>query len=167
MKLDLFETHDRYQHFTKQNFSISECVQDIINQRPFGSHPFYIFAHPRTEDNDASKKRLIWQPRLTKPIPQTNSMLFKVHPGTDQVKIIWMIPDRHLWPQYTKGLVTESSIVTDSIRDFQYNRRKLEARDPDDLTDEQINNIYKELSQIAKAKRATSEASKSSLIVLD
>lgn len=164
MKINRLETHDRYLHFTKQNFSISECVQDIINQRPFGPHPFYIFAHPRTDD-DGVTKRLIWQPRLTKPVPQTNSMLFKVHPGKDIVKIIWMIPDQSLWTQYERGLVSESSIVAESIIDFRFNRKKLEAKDPEDLTDEQINAIYKELSQMAKAKQATSAASKFSLIL--
>ena len=66
MKLNRLETHDRYQHLTKQSFDIAECCQDLINQRPFGDHPFYIFAHPRTEE-DGVTKRLIWQPRLTKP----------------------------------------------------------------------------------------------------
>ncbi len=121
MKLNLFEAHDRFQHLTKQNFSIGECCQDLINQRPFGNHPFYIFAHARTDD-DGVTKRLIWQPRLTRPKPQSNSMLFKGYPGTDNVKVIWIIPDRNLWGQYKKGNVTESSIVEQSIYNFRFNR---------------------------------------------
>lgn len=161
MKLNLFETHDRYEHFTKQNFEIADCVQDLINQRPFGSHPFYIFGHPRTDD-DGVTKRLIWQPRLTKPTPQTNSMLFKVYPGTDIVKILWMIPDRAMWSQYKRGNVTENKLVVDSIREFQHNREQMAQPEADDLPDDKIDAIYKELAAEARAKKA-----KAGLITLE
>lgn len=152
MKLDRLETHDRYKHFTSQNFSIEECCQDMINKRPFGDHAFYIFAHSRTDD-DGFNKRLIWQPRLTKPKAQTNSMLFKAFPGTDEIKVLWIIPSRELWPQYEKGKVTESNIVTKSIDDFQHRLDELERPDTDDLSDAAIDAIYKNLSQSAKTKK--------------
>lgn len=153
MKLNKLETHDRLEHFTKQDFSIADCCQDLINQRPFGNHPFYIFAHTRTEE-DGATKRLIWQPRLTKPKAQTNSMLFKAYPGTDNIKIIWMIPARELWGQYDKGLMLENSLVAKFIHDFENNRYKLEAKEPDDLDDSQIDKIYKEISMMSKAKKS-------------
>ncbi len=149
MKINPLDAHDRYTHFTKQSFSISECVQDLINQKPFGNHPFYIFAHSRTED-DGVKKRIIWQPRLTKPTSQTNSMLFKAYPGSEDVKIIWMIPPRELWGQYEKGKVTENEICLNSIRDFLHNRSRLDAPEDDDLSDETINEIYKDMSTQAR-----------------
>jgi len=154
MKINILDAHDRYQYFTKQSFSIAECCQDIINKQPFGNIPFYIFAHARTED-DGVNKRLIWQPRLTKPKAQTNSMLFKVYPGSDEVKVLWMIPARELWGQYGKGLVTENKTVTESIDNFKNHRAKLEAKDPDDLQDYQIDDIYRQLSQQAKIKPKT------------
>lgn len=153
MKLNRLETHDRYEHFTKQNFDIGECCQDLINQRPFGDHPFYIFAHTRTDD-DGVTKRLIWQPRLTKPKAQSNSMLFKAYPGSDNIKIIWMIPDRALWGQYNIGLLTENQLVAESIHDFQFQRSKLERIEDDDMTDEQIDKVYKEISFNAKQAKA-------------
>lgn len=146
MKINRLDAHDRYQHLTKQGFDIGECCQDLIDKRPFGEHAFYIFAHARTEE-DGSTKRLIWQPRLTKPKAQTNSMLFKAYPGKDTLKVIWMIPARELWGQFAKGLLTSSKVVSDSIWDFQHNRIKLEEMDSDDMTDEQIDQIYKDLSQ--------------------
>jgi hypothetical protein len=149
MKLNRLDAHDRYQHLTKQSFDIGECCQDLINQRPFGDHPFYIFAHARTEE-DGATKRLIWQPRLTKPKAQTNSMLFKAYPGSDVLNVIWMIPARELWGQYDKGLLTANKTVSDSIHDFQFNRNKLEEREEDDMTDEQVDQVYKELSSNAK-----------------
>lgn len=149
MKLDLLETHDRYQHFTKQNFDIGECCQDLINQRPFGDHAFYIFVHSRT-DEDGFTKRLIWQPRLTKPKAQTNSMLFKAYPGKEDVKVIWMIPSRELWDQYVQGKILENQTVLNSIYDFQHNRDRLEANEDDDLTDDQIDVIYRQISMASK-----------------
>ena len=149
MKLNRLETHDRYQYFTKQSFNIAECCQNLIDQRPFGNIPFYIFAHSRTDD-DGVTKRLIWQPRLTKPKAQTNSMLFKAYPGTDNVKIIWMIPARELWKQYQIGNITQNKTVLDSIHAFQHKREELEAKESDDLTDEQIDSIYRNIAMNAK-----------------
>lgn len=149
MKLNRLETHDRFKHFTSQNFNIAECVQDVIKQMPFGNHPFYIFAHTRTDD-DGVTKRMIWQPRLTKPKSQSNSMLFKVCPGTDIIEIIWIIPDRTLWDQYKQGNVTENDIVRQSIHDFIHSREKLDQKDPKDLSDEQIDQIYRQISKSSK-----------------
>ena len=153
MKIDRLETHDRLEQFQKQSLDISECCKNLIDQRPFGNHPFYIFAHARTEEDGVSK-RLIWQPRLTKPLAQTNSMLFKAYPGSDDVKVIWMIPAREMWSQYEKDKITESDVVIQSIDDFEHNRNRLEAREDDDLSDEAIDSIYKSLGQQAKFEKS-------------
>lgn len=145
MKINILDAHDRLKHFTKQNFDIGECCQDLINKRPFGNYPFYIFAHARTDD-DGVRKRLIWQPRLTKPKAQTNSMLFKAYPGTDIVKVIWMIPSPEMWDQFQKGLLLENKIVSESIYNFKYFKDKLEANESDDFSDEKIDAIYSEIS---------------------
>lgn len=151
MKISRLETHDRYNFFTKQNFSISECCQNLIDQRPYGEHAFYIFVHARTHE-DGLTKRLIWQPRLTKPKSQSNSMLFKAYPGTDIIKVIWMIPAIELWGQYKKGNVTANQTIVDSIDTFRYRRYELERKEDDDLSDEKIDQIYKEISQQTKYK---------------
>jgi hypothetical protein len=152
MKVNILDAHDRYKYFTKQQFDIAECCQNLINQRPFGNHPFYIFAHARTDD-DGVTKRLIWQPRLTKPKAQTNSMLFKAYPGSDVIKVIWMIPARELWEQFEKGKMTENKTVWESIYNFQHHRDKLEAQEEDDLSDEKIDAIYKEISAQMSGKK--------------
>ncbi len=169
MKIDRLETHDRFEHFTKQDFDISRNCQNIIDKRPFGNNPFYIFAHTRTIGYDEKcklfttgryetfgtipEKKLIWQPRLTKPKAQSNSMLFKAYPGTDTVKVIWMIPAKELWGQYKKENVTGNEIVFQSIHDYTHNKEKLEERETDDLSDFQIDAIYREMSTGAKYKR--------------
>jgi hypothetical protein len=169
LKINRLETHDRLQHLTKQKDDISQYCQSIINQRPFGDRPFYIFAHKREiglderfslftsgmypDLRDVPTHRMIWQPRLTKPKAQTNSMLFKGYPGTDVVKIIWMIPERELWEQYKKGNMTQCEIVVDCIDKFQNDRASLEQPDQDDPRDEEINSTYTGISQEAKWKR--------------
>jgi hypothetical protein len=149
MKINPLDAHDRLGHFQKQGLDISQCCQDLVNKKPFGDVPFYIFAHARTAEDGVSKI-IIWQPRLTKPQPQTNSMLFKAYPPTDKIKIIWMIPAREMWDQFKKGNLTESQIVSESIHDFIHNRNKLGAAEADDLSDEQIDLIY---TQIAMSKK--------------
>lgn len=159
MKLNILDAHDRFKKFTNQGFDIGECCQNLIDQRPYGDHPFYIFAHTRTED-DAATKRLIWQPRLTKPSPQTNSMLFKATPGTDVIRVIWMIPARELWGNFAKSMLTENKLISESIHDFQFNRERLEAKELDDLSEEAINRIYLEIASDANRRRSLEEAIK-------
>lgn len=169
MKINRLETHDRLLHFNKQKDDIGMCCQNIINQRPFGDRPFYIFAHKREIGMDEKfslfssgqfatieeipSARIIWQPRLTKPKAQTNSMLFKGYPGSDMVKILWIIPAPELWDQYKKGNMTESPIVAESIDKFQNDRASLEAPEADDASEAEINSLYKEISWEAKKEK--------------
>lgn len=152
MKITTGETHDRLQHFKKQSFDIAECCQDLVNQRPFGNSAFYIFAHTRT-DEDGVTKRLIWQPRLTKPRAQTNSMLFKAYPQNDNIKVIWIIPPMETWKQFEKGKVTEDSQIYQSIQAFVNDKENLEAREDDDLTDAQIDGVYRNIARAGKTKK--------------
>lgn len=168
MKINRLDAHDRLQHLTSQEMDISACCQDIINQRPFGNHPFYIFAHARTLGwdervklfmsgvysslEDVPSKTMIWQPRLTKPAAQSNSMLFKAYPGTDVLKVLWIIPDEALWGQYDKGKVTENQTVVESIYAFKTNKKKLEEKEDDDLDDKTIDSIYREIVRSKKSK---------------
>lgn len=152
VKINRLDAHDRFTHLTRKDHSIADCCQNLVDHAPFGNRPFYIFAHARTDDN-GSDTRLIWQPRLTRPKAQTNSMLFKAHPGTDVINVIWMIPKKELWPQYQKGKMTQNETVCNSIRDFLYNREKLEQADKDDPSDEEVSAIYVALSQDAKRNK--------------
>lgn len=145
-KVDRLDAHDRYENVISKDFDIGACCEEMVKSEPFGSIPFYIFVHGR-KDEDGSTTRLIWQPRLTRPLPQTNSMLFKGYPGTDIIKIIWMIPAREMWPQYEKGKITHSEIVLESIHNFVHNRGILEQKEEDDLSDEEIDAIYREVSK--------------------
>jgi len=180
MKINLLETHDRLLEFNRQADYISKGCQNCIENRPpeFGFHPFYIWAHKRVKElderiadynkdiqrsivdisymrkysklEDVPTARLIWVPRLTKPKAEENSMLFKAYPPGDNIRVIWMIPDRALWGQYDKGDVIENQTVYDSIRDFLTNKEKLEIKEDDDLSDHIVDSIYKEIANNKK-----------------
>lgn len=147
MKLDRLETHDRLEHFIKEQAqSIWKGADDCLKKNSDSlkiqekSHYIYLFAHPRTAD-DGVNKRLLWQPRLIKPAAQTNSYLFRAQSNTDIVEVCWIIPPRELWGQYDKGQVCESNWAAWSIMQFVNNRGELEKPFADDFTDEQVKNI--------------------------
>lgn len=152
--LNRLETHDRLLEFMKGDDYISKGCEDCIKNRPeeFGNIPFYIFAHPRTDD-DGFTKRLIWAPRLTKPKAQTNSMLFKVYPP-DNIRIIWMIPPREMWDTYKPGQITHSNTIWESITSFETARETLERPENDDLPEEKIQNLYLEIAKNAKYRKS-------------
>jgi hypothetical protein len=170
MKLDRLETHDRLLELQKQADNISQGCQDCINARPkeFGSHPFYIFAHKRELGvdekfsimmnggyrgmGDVPTHRLIWVPRLKKPSAQTNSMLFKYYPSEDLINVLWIIPAPELWDQYSEDKMCENKVVMESIHMFKTDKLKLEQDEKDDLSDKEIEKIYKQIATTKKKK---------------
>lgn len=153
MKLNRLETHDRLLHLKKdQALNVSEGAEDCLKKNPLSiglqqySPYIYLFAHPRTADDGVNKK-MYWQPRLTKPIAQTNSYLFRAISNTDQIEVCWLLPPREHWTQYKKGNVTEHDLVLWSIQQFQTNRESLEKPYPDDLSDDQCMNIYRKVAK--------------------
>lgn len=151
MKIDRLETHDRLQHLQKdQAGNLAQGVQDCLKTNTLSlalqehSPYIYIFAHPRTAD-DGITKRMIWQPRISRPAPQTNSYLFRAVSKSDILEICWMIPPREMWGQFGEGKVTENEIVNWSIHQFQHNRKQLEANHPDDLPEEFQKSVYRKI----------------------
>lgn len=142
MKINRLETHDRLEHFQKHQSAnvfrgAEECMKNnsLSLQLQEKSDYIYLFAHPRTDD-DGINKRLLWQPRLSKPKPQENSYLFRAMSKTDCIEICWIIPPKELWGQYSKGKVTESNFVDWSIHQFKFNRQLLETPHPKDVSEE-------------------------------
>ncbi len=176
MKISRTETHDRLDHFLKdQRDVISQGVEDCLKKNPLSlamqdkSHYVYIFAHPRTLGmdekmdlfsrggfDDFSKvpdKVMMWQPRLVRPGAQTNSYLFRAISHTDQLEICWMLPPREMWDQYKKGNLTENELVIWSIDQFTNHREKLELPLPDDLPESRVRDIYMEIAKDMSGKK--------------
>lgn len=156
MKVDRLETHDRLEHFVNDQWkNIAQGAEDCLFRNPDSlalqerSPYIYIFAHPRTHD-DGINKRLLWQPRITRPKAQTNSYLFRATSKADVLMVCWCIPPKEMWGQYRKGNVCESNIVLWSINQFQYNRQELERPDPHDLPDERAREIWLEFLKHGK-----------------
>jgi hypothetical protein len=92
-------------------------------------------------------------------------MLFKAYPGSDQVKVIWMIPDRLMWDSYKVGNITESETVLYSIDMFENHRAILDAKEEGDLTDEKANEVYRELSVEARRKKYMEKLHKQGVVL--
>jgi hypothetical protein len=171
MKLNRLETHDRLQHFVKdQSINIflgaEQCLKEnrdslaIQEKSPY----VYLFAHPRTAD-DGVNKRMLWQPRLSIPSAQTNSYLFRAISHTDIIEVVWLIPPREMWKQYDKGNVTENNEIAWSIEMFKHKRSELEKPHPDDMSEEKAWLIFKAIrNEIAQQERAKKMAATSIII---
>lgn len=151
MKINILEAHDRQKHLMKeQAINISQGVDDCLKRNPLSlalqeyAPYIYIFAHPRTMEDGATKV-MYYQPRLTKPEAQTNSYLFRFKSHSDIGEVCWLLPANELWGQHKEGNVTESEIVQWSIAQFKTNKAALEAPDPEDLSDERIKSIYRQI----------------------
>lgn len=141
---------------------ISQGCEDCLKRNPLSlalqarSPYIYIFAHPRTHD-DGLNKRLLWQPRLTKPKAQTNSYLFRAKSNTDLIELCWFLPPREMWGQFKKGNVVESEDVVWSIHQFENNREKLEKPFEDDLPEVTVKaillDIAREMDEIRRMKK--------------
>lgn len=152
MKVDRLETHDRLLHFKKdQALNIAQGAEDCLKRNPLSlaiqsrSPYVYLFAHPRTAD-DGFTKRMLWQPRLTRPKAQTNSYLFRAQSNSDVIEVCWLLPPREMWDQYSKGKVTEDDVTWWSIQMFQNRREDLEKDDPEDLSEERCKMIMRDIA---------------------
>ena len=159
MKINTFEAHDRLQHLQKDQWSIiSQGAEDCLKKNPDSltiqsKCPYiYIFAHPRTAD-DGVTKRMLWQPRISRPTPQTNSYCFRAISNSDTIEVCWLLPPREMWTQYDKGKVTESDIVAWSIEMFQHHRKTLSDPHPEDLSEEMIREKFIQARKDLKFKK--------------
>ena len=162
MKINTFETHDRLVHFKKdQEANIFQGAEDCLKHNVDSlfyqdrSPYVYLFAHPRTAD-DGFTKRMIWQPRLFKPEAQINSYLFRAISHTDIIEVCWLIPPPETWSQYKTGNVTEHETVNWCVQQFLSNKKGLEARHEDDLSEDKAKHILTELICEKRNKRMMS-----------
>lgn len=158
MKLNVLDTHDRLLELRKTVPQvISQGFEDCLKKNPDSlfyqerSPYIYIFAHPRTEP-DGSGKRMMWQPRLIKPLPETNSYCFRVISKTDTFEICWLLPAMEYWGQHRKGNVTENDVVEWSIVQYLHNRSELKKPHDKDMNEEKAKQILMELAAMKEEK---------------
>jgi hypothetical protein len=158
MKLNVLEAHDRLQHLQKDQWqNICQGAEDFLKKNSLSlalqsKSPYvYLFAHPRTADNGVDK-RLLWQPRISKPSPQTNSYLFRAVSHSDIIEVCWLLPPEEMWSQYEPGKVTESDLTMWSINQYRYHRQELARPHAEDLPDETGKRIYLDVVRSMKFK---------------
>lgn len=156
MKVNRLEAHDRLLHFKEeQAINIFVGAEDCLKRNSLSlalqarSPYIYLFAHPRTAD-DGVTKVMYWQPRLTKPEAQENSYLFRAESFTDLLECIWFLPPREVWKQFEKGKMLNSEHIGISIENFKKCRKELERPHKDDLDDDKVREIYREISLMPK-----------------
>lgn len=153
MKIERLEAHDRLLHLIKdQSEQVQKGADDCLLRNPLSlayqekSHYIYIFGHARTAD-DGVTKRLIWQPRLSKPNPESNSYLFRAKSKTDIMEVCWILPPHETWNQFKKGNVVHSNDITWSIHQYMNNFKELAKPFPDDLSENKCKTILLEIAR--------------------
>lgn len=159
MKLNVLDTHDRLKELHKTLPQVlSQGAEDCLKRNPDSlaiqaKCPYvYIFAHPRTME-DGATKRMLWQPRISKPNPEPNSYLFRAVSNTDIIEVCWLLPAMETWGQHSKKNVTESDKVTWSISMYQHCRSELKKPHPDDWSDEHGKKIFMEILHGMKGRK--------------
>ena len=147
-KLNKLETHDRKICFQKHQTDVGEFLQNIIDNKPFGNRSCYLhIIHKRSlgEDERVSLVRqgeyenvedtpvaFMWmQARLSKPEATPNTTLIKIKPGEEEIRIIWSLPEEHLWNLFQTGMFRDD-LTSRSINMYKMNKRGLEALEEDD-----------------------------------
>lgn len=131
-----------------QSAAITKGAEDCLFRNPKSlaiqerSHYVYIYGHARTADNGVDKV-IYWDPRLWKPYPEANTFLYRAKSKSDILEECWIIPEKHLWPQYKKGNITEHQTVLWSIYQFTHHPDQLAEPDPDDFPEEKAKEILR------------------------
>lgn len=126
--------------------SVEEYIQKIIASRPFGNHKFYIYSFLKNNPDNCLQKIHYHQPRLTKPQPQLNTSLYRVNPSKpEEVEVFWILPNREAIKNFKKGKIHENPIIHEFIEKYVKDKNSLWKKEEDDLTDDQIKEIYKNI----------------------
>jgi len=144
---DLFDTVQFVKEQSEKGYV--DCLQDIIGKAPFGNRHFYIFSFMKRVDDTQGIKRMIHQPRLTKPEPVPGSTLIRVHPrNPEEAKIMWTLPNEEAFGLYKQGKIFGNEFVHECVQRYLKNPMEMCRPEPGDMLEEEIYDYYKQ-----KAKR--------------
>ncbi len=130
------------------------CIQNLIQSKPFGDHKFYIFTIVKRVDDDSGVKKMYHQPRLTRPEPVPGTTLIKVDPNDPETAtIIWTLPNEENFGMYKEGKMFANSFVHECVEKYKRNAKDMAKPDPDDLSETEIREIYQSIKQTALAKK--------------
>lgn len=137
------------------------CIQNLIQSRPFGDHKFYIFSIVKRVDDESGIKKMYHQPRLTRPDPVPGTTLIKVDPNDPETAtIIWTLPNEENFNFYKSGKLFADPFVHECIEKYRKNPRELITADPDDLSESQIREIYNDMKMKGRTKKQKKKPTK-------
>lgn len=145
--LDKYQIFDNVEYF-KQNSEKDyvETIQKIIKSDPFFGHKFYIYSFVKRVDDISGVKKMYHQPRLTRPDPITGTTLLKADPkNPDEVRIIWTLPNEENFNLYSHGKIFADPFVFECVQQFLTDKESMKKADADDLNDDQIREVYKQI----------------------
>ena len=171
MKINRLEAHDRYKFLLKdQSDAVSKGAEECLKKNPLSlayqeKSPYvYLYGHARTHENGVDK-RILWEPRLTKPKPEPNSFLFRAKSKSDNLEICWILPPVEFFSQYKHGnIIEKASDVSWSIYQYLNNREELGKPEQEDLPDNKCKDI---LLNIARELEQQALINKSKLKILE
>jgi hypothetical protein len=128
------------------------CLQDLIKQKPFGDHPFFVFMFVKRVDDISGIKKMYMQPRLTKPEPLPGTTLLQVNPRDEgTAKIIWTLPNQETFCLYKYGKMYADPFVHECVEKYLKRPHELMKKEEGQLSEDRIRDIY-----IQKYKRKKS-----------
>jgi hypothetical protein len=140
-----------------------EVVRDLIRLDPFDGHKFYIFSFIKLRD-----RQRFHQPRLTKPDPVPGSTLLRVDPKRpEDMTMMWTLPGQEAFNLYKDKKLFADQFVYECIQTYLNNPRKLQKKEPDDLSDEDAARLYgefrKKIGRMDKERKEHEESLKRTL----
>lgn len=119
------------------------CVQDLIQSKPFGDHKFYIFMFVKRVNDVTGEKKMFHQPRLTKPEPVPGTTLLRVNPMyPEEATIMWTLPNQETFKLYEHGKMFADEFVHECVQKFLTNRAEMMKPEKDDLPDNKIRDLW-------------------------
>jgi len=123
-----------------------EMIQKIILSDPFFGNKFYIHSFVKRVNDDTGIKKMYHHPRLTKPEPTPGATLLRVDPkNPSEMRILWTLPNQESFGLYKKGKAFADEFVFECVNTYLKNPKQLMQKEIDDLSEEQIKEIYQDI----------------------
>lgn len=142
----IFENTEYWKQNTESNYV--KCIQDMIASRPFGDNKFYIYSFVKRVDDGSGVKKMYHQPRLTKPFPTPGATLLRADPkDASVIDLMWTIPNEETFGLYSCGKMFADEQISAWVKTFIKDPDSMCRPEKDDLSDDQIREVYKGLKK--------------------
>jgi hypothetical protein len=139
-----------------------ECLKNVPDSIDF---PFYVYGTSKIVDLDekqsiilsgydiAPDMRIVWVPKIIKPVPTSNSYLFLCRKNSDVHQIIWILPRKALWEQYKPGMVAFNDNIYISIMNYTHRYKEMCQPDPNGPTEKDKEKFFRIFGEEAQKRK--------------